>query len=127
MPNVGSGTDPQGRILQYDDIEEGKFTGQVPGVYEETNQSTPNKFNQEAAKLLSGGLTKELFQKPAVSKSTSVGAAPEATQGSPMAYGAADVAAIVPDEMGSKVSKKGGKYPWGDPEGTTALKEGLGI
>jgi hypothetical protein len=86
-----------------------------------------NSFNKEAAKLLSGGLTKELFQKPAVSKSTSVGAAPEATQGSPMAYGAADVAAIVPDEMGSKVSKKGGKYPWGDPEGTTALKEGLGI
>jgi hypothetical protein len=29
--------------------------------------------------------------------------------------------------MGSKVSKKGGKYPWGEPEGTTALKEGLGI
>jgi hypothetical protein len=29
--------------------------------------------------------------------------------------------------LGSKVSKKGGKYPFGEPEGTSALKEGLGI
>ena len=49
-----------------------------------------------------------------------------ATTGSPAAYGAGDVAmldATSPEGMGSKVSKKGGKYPWGDPEGTTALKQ----
>lgn len=50
--------------------------------------------------------------------------------GSAAAYGGADVAMLGDTSeagMGSKVSKKGGKYPWGEPEGTTALKEGLGI
>jgi len=46
------------------------------------------------------------------------------------AYGGADVAMLDDTSqagLGSKVSKKGGKYPWGEPEGTSALKEGLGI
>ena len=50
----------------------------------------------------------------------------ESTTGSPAAYGAGDVAmldATTPEGMGSKMGKKGGKYPWGDPEGTTALKQ----
>jgi hypothetical protein len=50
----------------------------------------------------------------------------QSTTGSPAAYGATDVAMLdstSPEGMGSKVSKKGGKYPWGDPEGTTALKQ----
>jgi hypothetical protein len=50
--------------------------------------------------------------------------------GSAAAYGGTDVAMLGDTSeagMGSKVSKKGGKYPWGEPEGTTALKEGLGI
>ena len=50
--------------------------------------------------------------------------------GSAAAYGGSDVAMLGDTSeagMGSKVSKKGGKYPWGEPEGTTALKEGLGI
>jgi hypothetical protein len=61
---------------------------------------------------------------PAVSDVASGAAA------SPAAFGGADVAMLgdtSPEGMGSKVSKKGGKYPWGEPEGTTALKEGLGI
>ena len=61
----------------------------------------------------------------AVSSSTPIGTAP--TGGSAAALGAADVGIVTPDDVGSKVSKKGGKYPWGTPEGTTALKEGLGI
>jgi len=50
----------------------------------------------------------------------------QSTTGSPAAYGATDVAMLdstSPEGIGSKVSKKGGKYPWGDPEGTTALKQ----
>jgi hypothetical protein len=46
---------------------------------------------------------------------------------SPQSYGATDVAQVTPADLDSKVAKKGGKYPWGTPEGTTALKEGLGI
>ena len=50
----------------------------------------------------------------------------KATTSSPTAYGAGDVAmldATTPEGMNSKMGKKGGKYPWGDPEGTTALKQ----
>ena len=52
-----------------------------------------------------------------------------ATTGSPASYAGEDIAILgdAPGSLGSKVSKKGGKYPWGDPEGTTALKEGLGV
>jgi hypothetical protein len=28
-----------------------------------------------------------------------------------------------PEGISGKAGKKGGKYPWGDPEGTTALKQ----
>jgi hypothetical protein len=49
---------------------------------------------------------------------------------SPAAFSGADVAMLGDTSeagLGSKVSKKGGKYPFGEPEGTSALKEGLGI
>jgi hypothetical protein len=49
---------------------------------------------------------------------------------SPAAFAGADVAMLGDTSeagLGSKVSKKGGKYPFGEPEGTSALKEGLGI
>lgn len=52
------------------------------------------------------------------------------SSGSPSAYGGADIAMLGDSSqggLGSKISKKGGKYPWGEPEGTTALKEGLGV
>ena len=52
------------------------------------------------------------------------------SEGSPAAFAGSDVAMLGDTSeagLGSKVSKKGGKYPWGEPEGTTALKEGLGI
>jgi hypothetical protein len=51
------------------------------------------------------------------------------TSASPATYGGGDIAILedVSGTLGSKGYKKGGKYPWGDPEGTTALKEGLGV
>jgi hypothetical protein len=65
---------------------------------------------------------------PAASETSSVAMG---SQQSPTAGGAADVAMLdstSPEGIGSKTGKKGGKYPWGDPEGTTALKqEGQGI
>ena len=48
------------------------------------------------------------------------------SQASPQAAGAADVAMLdttSPEGISGKAGKKGGKYPWGDPEGTTALKQ----
>lgn len=48
------------------------------------------------------------------------------SQQSPTATTGADVAALdttSAEGVGSKAGKKGGKYPWGDPEGTTALKQ----
>jgi len=48
------------------------------------------------------------------------------SQASPTAAGAADVAMLdttSPEGISGKAGKKGGKYPWGDPEGTTALKQ----
>ena len=48
------------------------------------------------------------------------------SQASPTATTGADVAALdttSAEGVGSKEGKKGGKYPWGDPEGTTALKQ----
>ena len=65
---------------------------------------------------------------PAASETSNVAMG---SQQSPAAGGAADVAMLdstTPEGSGSKTGKKGGKYPWGDPEGTTALKqEGQGI
>ena len=65
---------------------------------------------------------------PATSQTSNVAMG---SQQSPTAGGAADVAMLdstSPEGIGSKTGKKGGKYPWGDPEGTTALKqEGQGI
>ena len=61
---------------------------------------------------------------PAVSDVATGGA------GSAGAFGGADVAMLgdtSAEGLGSKVSKKGGKYPFGEPEGTSALKEGLGV
>ena len=48
------------------------------------------------------------------------------SQASPTATTGADVAALdttSAEGVGSIAGKKGGKYPWGDPEGTTALKQ----
>jgi len=48
------------------------------------------------------------------------------SQSSPQAAGAADIAILDtagPEGISGKAAKKGGKYPWGDPEGTTALKQ----
>jgi len=70
----------------------------------------------------------QMAKTPNVPSTTTVagGDISQATTGSPAAFGSTDVAMLdttTPEGMGSKIGKKGGKYPWGDPEGTTALKQ----
>jgi len=70
------------------------------------------------------GTTSTSAAKPAATSATSNVAL--GSQASPTATTGADVAALDStsvEGVGSKEGKKGGKYPWGDPEGTTALKQ----
>jgi hypothetical protein len=70
------------------------------------------------------GTAKPAAQPAATSATTS--AVTLGSQASPTATTGADVAALdttSAEGVGSKEGKKGGKYPWGDPEGTTALKQ----
>jgi hypothetical protein len=90
-----------------------------------------NKYDKQIADLITksaaGGRQPP---QPAASPGIQISSATEGTAASPSAFGAADVALLEsesPTGVGSKGVKKGGKYPWGDPEGTTALKEGLGV
>jgi hypothetical protein len=72
----------------------------------------------------SGTTPKSAAQPAATSATTS--AVTLGSQQSPTATTGADVAALdttTGEGLGSKEGKKGGKYPWGDPEGTTALKQ----
>jgi len=81
-----------------------------------SNRAILNLIGNAPAATTSGG--------PAVSDVATGGA------GSAGAFGGADVAMLgdtSAEGLGSKVSKKGGKYPFGEPEGTSALKEGLGV
>ena len=71
----------------------------------------------------SGTTAKPTAQPAATSATSSV---PLGSQASPTATTGADVAALdttTAEGVGGKDGKKGGKYPWGDPEGTTALKQ----
>jgi hypothetical protein len=76
-----------------------------------------------SADATTGGTTIGGAASPDISTATT------GTSGSPAAYAGADIAMLgdTAGTLGSKGVKKGGKYPWGDPEGTTALKEGLGV
>jgi hypothetical protein len=70
------------------------------------------------------GTTSTPAAQPAATSATSNVAL--GSQASPTATTGADVAALdttTGEGLGSKEGKKGGKYPWGDPEGTTALKQ----
>ena len=61
---------------------------------------------------------------PTTSASTSaVSNAALGSQQSPNAATGADIANIDPQGLGAKEGKIGGKYPWGEPEGTTKLKD----
>jgi len=45
------------------------------------------------------------------------------SQGSPNASTGADVANLDPQGLGPIQGKIGGQYPWGEPEGTSKLKD----
>lgn len=90
-----------------------------------------NKYDKQIADLITKSASgKSQSPQPAASPDIQISGATEGTAASPSAFGAADVALLEsesPTGVSSKNVKKGGKYPWGDPEGTTALKEGLGV
>ena len=91
-----------------------------------TGTDVPVSFDQQISNLISGNAT------PSGPTGTSP-VSSSVTTGSPApstAATGADIAMLdttTPDSVGGKLGKKGGKYPWGTPEGTTALKEGLGV
>jgi hypothetical protein len=63
-------------------------------------------------------------ESPTTSASTSaVSNAALGSQQSPNAATGADIANLDPQGLGAKEGKIGGKYPWGEPEGTTKLKD----
>jgi len=106
---------------------------QTAGFSPETTALNPTKLSS-ADKAIADYIAKYTVNKlsPAATPSTSqTSNVAMGSQQSPAAGGAADVAMLdstSPEGIGSKTGKKGGKYPWGDPEGTTALKqEGQGI
>ena len=118
----------------------GQSTGgegvQATGV--SPNTQSPELGNTE--KMLAGYVAKDIVRQAGLadtSGTTTTSAAQPAaqsatsnvalgSQASPTATTGADVAALdttSAEGVGSKEGKKGGKYPWGDPEGTTALKQ----
>ena len=106
---------------------------QTAGFAPETTALNPTELSS-ADREIANYIAKYAVNKlsPAATPSTSqTSNVAMGSQQSPAAGGAADVAMLdstTPEGIGSKTGKKGGKYPWGDPEGTTALKqEGQGI
>jgi len=104
----------------------------VQGIGSALGQDTTNAdsaaFDKQISDLITaGGATKS--GTPATSTATDISSVATGSQPSPTALGAADVAMIDTSQpgVGAVKGKKGGKYPGGDPEGTTALKEGLGV
>ena len=118
----------------------GQSTGgegvQATGV--SPNTQSPELGNTE--KMLAGYVAKDIVRQAGLadtSGTTTTSAAQPAaqsatsnvalgSQASPTATTGADVAALdttSAEGVGSIAGKKGGKYPWGDPEGTTALKQ----
>ena len=63
--------------------------------------------------------------RPAAQSNQNVSSVAMGSQQSPQAYGASDVAILDTSGQGTsgQPGKKGGEYPWGDPEETTALKQ----
>ena len=77
--------------------------------------------SKEAAKY---STAKDTTQ-PATQSGDNVSSVAMGSQQSPQAYGATDVAILDTSGQGTsgQPGKKGGEYPWGDPEGTTAMKQ----
>jgi hypothetical protein len=101
-----------------------------PSIYQPAQLGTTEK-------LLADYVAKDIVRQTGLSSSSSGSKSTQAaqpatsavtlgSQQSPTATTGADVAALdttTGEGLGSKEGKKGGKYPWGDPEGTTALKQ----
>ena len=108
-----------------------KPVSNASSIAEDVKDSPADNLDKSIINLMEQAPTSDTLGKSAVSNVAS-GSESSSSEGgsSPAAFGGADVAMLGDTSesgLGSKVSKKGGKYPWGEPEGTTALKEGLGI
>ena len=103
---------------------------QTAGFAPETTALNPTELSS-TDKAVADYIAKYAVNKLSPSATSQTSNVAMGSQQSPAAGGAADVAMLdstSPEGIGSKTGKKGGKYPWGDPEGTTALKqEGQGI
>jgi hypothetical protein len=87
---------------------------------------TTQAFDKQVSDLIAKGSTPSQAKQAASAPPGQVSSVATGSQQSPTAAGAADVAMLdtsSPEGISGKAAKKGGKYPWGDPEGTTALKQ----
>jgi len=132
-PEDWTAEDAQREASRQAGAENREYSRQVESFALGTEPSKSKSTNKELAGILSKGLTTSLFSKPSGStggktpaKSTTIGGAVGA---SPMAFGAADVLGVdtTPGEVESKKRAGTEEYPWGEPTGTSALKQGLGI
>ena len=88
-----------------------------------SNIQTTDKFTSDLLKLISSSFLTPASKSP-VSSSVTIGS-PQST--APSGPDVAMFDTTTSEGVGGKLGKKGGKYPWGEPTGTSALKEGLGI
>jgi hypothetical protein len=87
---------------------------------------TSQTFDKQVSDLIAKGSTPSQAKQAASTPPGQVSTVATGSQQSPQAFGSTDVAMLdssSPEGIGGKAGQKGGKYPWGDPEGTTALKQ----
>jgi len=116
---------PSGNEASGIGIQTAGFSSSTPTSQTPTLSSSDRDIANFIAKYTVNKLspTSSTAGQPAASQTSDVAMG---SQASPQAAGAADVAMLdttSPEGISGKAGKKGGKYPWGDPEGTTALKQ----
>lgn len=126
----------------YSILQPGSAGGE--GLTSTPNNSTGISYNQptlsSTEKTLANYVASDIVRQSGIGKNTSstsgtsgTASTPAATSGvsnvalgsqqSPNASTGADIANLDPQGLGAKQGKIGGQYPWGEPEGTTKLKD----
>jgi hypothetical protein len=144
----------QGKSLK-DALELGGLSGALGGAYNEarswlsgdeaaapptaedqadttttSDTQTTDEFTSALLKLISSSFLTPASKSPAPASKSPVSSSVTTGTTQSTAPSGVDIAMLdtaSPEGVGGKLGKKGGKYPWGTPEGTTALKEGLGV
>lgn len=124
---VQAGADTATKVLQPLEQPIKDVGTSIAGAAKDITSDLPNVTIPKIDKDVMQAISNQYSSKP--QGSSDLTSPSIATTGSPASYAGEDIAILgdTPGSLGSKVNKKGGKYPWGDPEGTTALKEGLGV